>query len=99
MIFFGLNNMKNSSILTWSVGLVGMVLLGLLYNIMSTNAEQTGRLTQHERELGGITAKLERIPIIEAKLDTILETRSIDPRNIERIVEQKISLRLASTTQ
>lgn len=91
--------MKNSSIITWAIGLAVTVGLGLTYSTMNTNASQADVLREHEGKLGGIEAKLERIPVIEAKLDTILETRNIDPRNIERIVEQRISLRLASTTE
>lgn len=90
--------MKNTSLITWAVALSITIALGLNALNMTTNASQGDVLRVHEGKLGGIEAKLERIPIIEGKLDTILEQRGFDPRQIESIVEQRLSLLQATTT-
>ena len=90
--------MKKES-LPWIVGIVVTIGLALNGINMSTNASQGDVLREHEGKLGGIEAKLERIPYIEEKLNTVLETRNIDPRQVERIIEQKLTLKAASTTE
>lgn len=92
--------MKNTSVIQWVVGLAMTTLLGLSYSSMNTNASQDNVLRDHEGDIASISAKIERIPIIEGKLDTMLESRNIDPRQVEKLIEQRLELlSTASTTE
>ena len=84
--------MKKES-LPWIVGIVVTIGLALNGYNMTTNAKQEDVLREHEGDIASISAKIERIPYIEEKVDALLEMRSVNPRQLEMIIEQNLSLK------
>ena len=65
------------------IGLYSAVNLAFLGFVASANNTQTGQLTDHETRISKTEVRLERIPILEAKIDKLLEKQGVNPDMIE----------------
>ena len=73
-------------------GILTTVLFGLNYFSLNGLAIANNKIIEHEGEIGKISGKIERLPIIEEKVDKLLENQGINPKQIER------NMTLATTT-
>ncbi len=83
----------------WAFGLTASGVLALHGLNTSAISKTNDKVDDHTGRIGTIEGKIERIPYIEGKLDTMLENRGIDPKQVDKIIEERLNLKFASTSQ
>lgn len=97
--FFPENQMKYSKgqispLLMWALGLIATVALGLNGLTANTNNNQDKTILNHEGRIASTETEIKRIPIIEGKLDRLLDKQGLDSSAIGREIQrQKENLR------
>ena len=76
----------------------GFILTFLNPRIDRVDADNTVAHTQFEHRLTALEGKIDRIPYMESKLDSLLNKNNISPRIIEDIINSKLNNTLLIST-
>ncbi len=85
-----------AQIVMWAVGLTIPIVLASAGHEASVNAVQDDKIYLLNGQVSALQADATRIPIIEAKVDKLLEKQNVDPKLIEEAITKAVGQTIQS---
>lgn len=86
-----------TGVMMWAIGLFATAALAAAGMSANTNTHQDDKISSQGERIAAIEVKTERMPILEGKVDRLLEAQRINPSDVERDVVAQLDK--ASTTK